>query len=385
MSTITTSELSAERRLLQLDGLRGIAVLLVMYYHFFALLSPSPGLINSVLFNGAEIGWAGVDLFFVLSGFLISTILLASKNKANYYKSFYARRSLRILPLYYANLILFFVVVPLLLSDIPHELSLMQDNQIWFWTFTYNWLVALEGGFTATPAGYFWSLSVEEQFYLLWPLVVMHSSAATLKRICIAGILVCCIVRVIIVSLGYSGTVAYVTPFSHSDGLLFGALIACIVQNREVSQKTLYWFRGAGIGSLVGVLLIWSTLEGFHFSHPIVAAFGFVMLSGGFGWLLLEALTTKDKSLWHRVLSTSTLRMFGKYSFALYLVHVPVSHLLLKVINRLDGTPRMQWTPVESIAFFIAALLASLLVAYFSWHLMEKHFMRMKRHFPAAK
>src|SRR6185369_11722869 len=143
--------------LLQLDGLRGVAILLVMVYHFCL---PHPGFhghSSGFLLQWAQGGWMGVDLFFVLSGFLITGILVETREQRHYFRNFLARRFLRIWPLYYLSLLLLVVLVPMAMSTTPPELQSMREEQAWFWLYGANWLFALEGGFSRTSGGYFWS------------------------------------------------------------------------------------------------------------------------------------------------------------------------------------------------------------------------------------
>jgi len=150
-----------------LDGIRGLAILMVMLFHYGGNLertNPIGRLVGGLF----SFGWSGVDLFFVLSGFLITGILLDSRNAENYFSSFYARRVLRIFPAYYVSLALLLLILPML--DPPLRLSLPSDQ--WMYVFyAQNWVGIFDypGRGLLTP---YWSLAVEEQFYLVWPLVV---------------------------------------------------------------------------------------------------------------------------------------------------------------------------------------------------------------------
>lgn len=143
-----------------LDSIRGVAVLLVILFHCY------PTYIT-------KLGWLGVDLFFVLSGFLITGLLLDAKGKNNYYRNFIVRRTLRIFPLYYFALLLCLVIVPIVFKSLlPPDYGYYTANQLWFWTYTQNWLFSKTGFPENLTLVHFWSLAVEEQFYLFWPLFV---------------------------------------------------------------------------------------------------------------------------------------------------------------------------------------------------------------------
>src|SRR4051812_432361 len=168
----------ARSRWLGIDGLRGTAILAVVICHFSALLPRADHPWIGVLENG----WAGVDLFFVISGFLITGILLDAKGEANYFRNFYARRALRIVPLYYG-----FLIVALLLRQ--------WEAQPWLWTWTVNYWLPMRMGAAGTAWTSwnemiipFWSLAVEEQFYLIWPIVALLLSPHGLMRVC-AGVM----------------------------------------------------------------------------------------------------------------------------------------------------------------------------------------------------
>jgi peptidoglycan/LPS O-acetylase OafA/YrhL len=154
-----------------LDGLRGLAILLVMLHHFFQNYVPEPVWIDRLVFGLMGCGWFGVDLFFVLSGFLITGILYDAKGADRYFLNFYARRTLRIFPLYYAVLVLLFVLLP----RVPHPLAAdyvsdSAPDQLWFWLYLTNFRIALNGGwYSHLVPSVFWSLAIEEQFYVLYP------------------------------------------------------------------------------------------------------------------------------------------------------------------------------------------------------------------------
>src|SRR5687767_2907742 len=156
-----------------LDGLRGIAIILVMLHHF-TYYRPNSGIdaqIASVLF----FGWAGVDLFFVLSGFLITGILLDTRDSKRYFSTFYARRTLRIFPLYYLVLLLAFVVLPKFPALHPVLLGQVGPVDLppqWpYWLYLTNFSIA-DGGWVHGWVDVAWSLAIEEQFYLVWPLMI---------------------------------------------------------------------------------------------------------------------------------------------------------------------------------------------------------------------
>lgn len=198
-----------------LDGIRGIAILLVMTIHYFN--DPQPGLDNLV-HKVTDGGWMGVDLFFVLSGFLITGILLDANGGAHYFISFYGRRALRIFPLYYLYLVLLWAVFGIATT--------------WpYWTYLLNIQIAINGQWPAIPyVAHLWSLAIEEQFYLLWPLVVLLCSRRTLMRLCLAIVALSPMLRAWVLHAGVASRAVSVLTPTRVEGLLAGALLAVLVR-----------------------------------------------------------------------------------------------------------------------------------------------------------
>ncbi|MGB3153347.1 MAG: acyltransferase, partial [Chitinophagaceae bacterium] len=142
-----------------LDGMRGIAILFVIFHHNFEFISYS------------FFGWLGVDLFFVLSGFLITDILLNTLNQQNFLRNFYIRRVLRIFPLFYLAILVFLYLLPNILTTSP-DVSYYTKNQFWLWTYLQNWLFIFKEPYGDKILLHTWSLAVEEQFYIIWPVTI---------------------------------------------------------------------------------------------------------------------------------------------------------------------------------------------------------------------
>src|SRR5580700_1566023 len=169
------------KKIPQLDAVRGIAVLLVLLHNTDRYPSLRLHFIS-------DNGWMGVDLFFVLSGLLITGILLDTKQSEGYFRNFYARRCLRIWPLYYSVLLFMFVIVPTLHPSEAHTVFDARSSPWWAYpVFLQNCLVPIPAMATA-PLGVTWSLAVEEQFYLLWPPVARFCAEAQLRWIAVAAI-----------------------------------------------------------------------------------------------------------------------------------------------------------------------------------------------------
>ncbi len=195
------------------DGLRGIAVLAVIFCHLSDYY-PEQNAVKVFL----HAGWCGVDLFFVLSGFLITGILLDTRAAQNYFRAFYARRVLRIFPVYYATLLSVLTIAhffPKLNSVLP-----IAHDRIFYFFYLNNWWPLLKDSWHANIIGHFWSLAVEEQFYLVWPFLVWFLSRKQIEMAAIVGIALAPIIRFAI--YGHYGNVRDIVenPFCRMDSLL---------------------------------------------------------------------------------------------------------------------------------------------------------------------
>ncbi len=372
----------------ELDGIRGLAVLGVMLFHQ-TVMNPATGFDREFVRLSKYLN-CGVDLFFVLSGFLITGILYDSRESPHYYRNFYARRSLRIIPLYFAVLFLAFVVVPQFhhpkLEKWEHVRGL---GQIWYWLFLSNWSIALgKTGFQHGMIDLSWTLSIEEQFYLTWPLVVRSFSRRGLLRACLGLVAGSLAVRAGMVLAGASPLqVALLTP-ARMDALALGAWVALAARGGNGFADLVGPARRVGpVAALVAVALVlapWARPGGRGFDvtqvvYPTALAFAFAALltvvAGGPRGSRLSAL------LRGRFLTT-----FGAFSYALYLFHNPVQAALRDTVFR----PARFWTLLGSplpgqLLFYVAASVPALALAWLSWHLYEKPWLSLKRFFPATE
>lgn len=365
-----------------LDGLRGLAILLVMSLHMM-VMEPTNGF-QSALYETAQIGWIGVDLFFVLSGFLITGILIDSKDRPDYFRTFYKRRILRIFPLFYAVAIFSFVVLPHL-PFIPAgklaRFGTVGDDEILYWTFLSNFAIVNFGGaFRHGIMDVTWSLSIEEQFYLVWPLIIMLFSKRIIP-ICIGLIVISLTIRMIALSQGWPYNSIYVFTFCRFDGLAAGAIMASLVRSMKEDERLCVW---AGWASAFGSLgfLVCALIDGSfsYYDSPSISTLGFTFLAIGFGGILGRVYLGPPKAKFASLLSTSAMRFFGKISYALYLFHLPVR----AAVRDLLMSP--QWIaafPLGGVAgqllFYATATGISCLLAWLSFELYEKHFLKLGR------
>lgn len=361
------------RHLPALDGIRGLAIIWVVFHNTLAdSFAPSGGPLHIVALL-AHPGWIGVQLFFALSGFLITAGLLDSRGRDNYFSGFYAKRALRILPLYYAVLLIVLVILPGVVGAAGELHSAFRD-QVSLWLFVSNWTHLAPNGF-----GHFWSLAVEEQFYLVWPLLVYGLSPKRLLTVCLwiafGALLVRCGMR----WEGASSWTLYTATPCRMDALALGAAGACLVRIPSLDdqvRRRLPVLAGATVALfLLGMpathLYDDSRVAGETIGYTILAWCSAVMVTG-------VAMTDGRAPSWlSRGLRWPPLRSCGKYSYAMYVFH-QILHKLVSVpwIARHFGPHP---SPQVVFAASVATLLVSYGLAFVSYHGFEKYFLSLKR------
>jgi peptidoglycan/LPS O-acetylase OafA/YrhL len=375
---MTVRERISDLRLPALDGVRGIAVLGPLVQRF-NLGSFHDGAAALAFALSAAQGWMGVVLFFVLSGFLITGILLDTKGAAGYFGNFYARRALRILPLYYTILFVAFVVLPLWHAYAQQQaVQWPGPPQIWFWLFLSNWWQAFGGTIYDFP--HFWSLAVEEQFYLLWPLAVAGLALRPLVALCIGLIVIAWASRTTLGVLGWDSEAIYVLTMDRMDALAVGALVAIAMRSPAARAWLRSHFRQLVIGVLVVLALTAAVTHGFSRTRLTGQSIGYLALALGFGVLVLGAalgdVTSADGRLM-RLLRSRFLRTLGKYSYGMYVLHPAVDLVLRPLVGRWirpDETAPL----AVAMPYMLVACIVTFGVAFVSFHLLEKPFLALK-------
>jgi peptidoglycan/LPS O-acetylase OafA/YrhL len=366
-------------RLPALDGLRGVAILVVFFYHYAGGLAAkvSSGPIHTLGMFFA-FGWSGVDLFFVLSGFLITGILYDTQTDSRYYKNFYARRALRIFPPFYLLALVFILLTPLLGIHwkFAHLAFLFYLGfpcaLIWPSVMYISPLVI---------TNHLWSLCAEEQFYAIWPAMIarLRSRSAVLWACAVVAVLALSL-RITISVSGWLN-IAWTHDFllSRMDTLALGAAIAILVRGPQ-PEKLLRWAAPlffVGCGGTVALCAIRHTVN--HLD-PFVATAGFSLIALMYGGLLLLAL--RPGAWIATILSLKGLRIFGRYSYGMYLYDLPLTILLSPHRDLL-----ISWLhsyAVGSAVFLVLCLFVNLLVAAASFHFIEAPIMRLKARFNYA-
>ncbi len=359
----------------ELDSLRGIAILAVVFYHGLSLADTAglPHILRAA-FTAARLGWLGVNLFFVLSGFLITGILLDSKGKPQYYRRFYVRRALRILPAYLLLLFFLWLAPRLGWSEGRVSWGFIGLSLIYLSNFTNFFGVAMQYG----PL---WSLAVEEQFYLLWPAAARNLSRRSLGFCALAVFLTCPLLRAVLFALGHSAEGQY--TWMVADELASGALFAILCRTILTERSSMKWFSALcltlsllaiGLGSRFGTLapvepntILGSSLRWTLFNVLFVGTLAAALLLG--------------TSRWPWIVQRPVLQFFGEISYGLYLIHTLVydvtGHFIVRAGIPMDSLAGRDGLRFTLLRFLIGAPAATLL-AFLSRRYFEEPFLQLK-------
>lgn len=348
-------EFDFSRRIPELDGVRGLAIALVLAFHFTELLNQfhAPALLLVVL-TPLTIAWCGVDLFFVLSGFLIGGILLDARSSPNYFRTFYIRRVCRIMPAYFA-----FLAIAAISTEIFHLGwgTLWQTSLV----FMQNLWIADHNSFAKTLIGHTWSVAVEEQFYLLLPAVIYLARPRALPRILAGGVAVAFVLRPLFLLSGLT-IATYVLLPCRMDALLIGALLAWAL--RQPGSAEFLRAHRVKLWTAIEILTILSAL---YFLAParegmLVSLLIYDSLALLFAGLIAASFVDQQIS---RVLRTRWLRGLGTIAYGLYLVHVLVFDYAI-------------WSlPKHPVIAAVIGIFVSILVAKISWEWFERPIVRL--------
>jgi peptidoglycan/LPS O-acetylase OafA/YrhL len=368
-------------RLLALDGVRGLAIALVMGVHFLGDATAQSRLERGLLWLGNQ-GIVGVDLFFVLSGFLITGILYDARQSSSYYGDFYMRRLLRIFPLYYGVLAALFVVWPLF-RPLPAGLREAAMHQGWLWLYGTNIYETMKGSWAFPYLSHFWSLAIEEHFYFLWPLAVRLCSRRALLRLCLCAILFSFALRAVLGIAGATPMAAYVLTPCRLDALCAGAMLALLARGPAGMPALARHAREVLAASGVGL----AAVIAWHIATPRLEWLSLSLRTSFFAFAfaaLIAMVLTSNRGPVQRSFENPLLRFFGKYSYGLYVFHGILSYGL----TDLNLQQRVTAAVGSHLAgFLLQALLgtaASLAVAVVSYELFEKRFLGLKRYFEGS-
>lgn len=363
-----------------IDGLRCIAILWVIWHNAGNTIVKDEGT-SAFYIRALDValgsGWLGVQLFFVISGYLVTLILIRARTGTHPFFSFFARRVLRIFPIYFVFLALMVFVVPPLLSPHPLWIDTLLSNQVWYWTYTMNWLLAFKPDL-GLP--HLWSLAVEEQFYLFWPFAVLWLPYRLLPFAFAMAIAIATVTRTWLI-LGdepWMAQAAYVWTVCRLDALAAGGLLAFYLNSER--KSALLIMRALFVAGAISAFVVLAVEHRFGPRHDGISLFNqsiaCILFVGLLGCVVLD-----DKPFYLKWLQLPPAVWIGRVSYAAYLFHQPVflgwfSLALIPTTHAQDSV-RLVWI----LSNLAVVSLLTLLLATFSWFALEKPVLNFKRYF----
>jgi len=360
-------------RLPELDGLRGCAILLVIVWHYAAgRAQPIPGTVMAFLIQPFKIAWTGVDLFFVLSGFLIGGILLDQRNSPSYFKTFYIRRICRIFPLWYLWMALW-----LLIPAILHYFQLGADpdifgdtSQPWPYLFFVQNIAMAEGHYWGPHwVSVTWSLAIEEQFYIILPLLIRFLPARVLPWFFGGLILLAVVLRQALYGSGVPGLDGYLLLPCRADALLLGVLCAWSIRHQEISSALI---RSRRQLAAAGVFLASGMMALAYISPDIPShlmnVYGFTWVASFYAVLIL-LVVLKPEGAVGAIFRFMPLRRLGMIAFGVYLIHKTMWHVVDNLARHL---PAEFSYAAGRTGVSLISLVATLAAAQLLWAFFEK-------------
>lgn len=339
-----------------LDGLRALAAIGVIVAHFFSIERIKD---NPILIKITQQGNSGVSLFFVLSGFVITRILLNTVKEKKYFSNFYGRRTLRIFPLYYLGLIIY--------NFLPYSLGLKYSSisfsKLWY-HYAYIQNIARTFNWDSVGPAHYWSLAVEEHFYLIWPAIVYFLYGENKKRLfLISGffIVLAFLLRAFMINKGYEINVFTLTRV---DQLSLGCILALLENKGYLNLKAKKYFV---IIAMVGLLFVLysATFDYFNLNLYKHSAYGLLY----FG-LIGYCITANFNSLLNRFLNLKGIQFLGKISYGIYIWHMIVILLVESYFN------------INSLAIqFLLIMIFTIAISAMSYYFFEMKFLKLKRYF----
>lgn len=355
-----------------LDGLRGFATILVILYHYFSGLS---------LFN---FGWIGIELFFVLSGFLISARLIPFLNEKKLVLKFYWNRFLRIVPLYFLFLIAFFGSWFLFTSSQTQQDGIFYKKHYWqFFLFIQNWAYIIDFSQSNNHLQHLWSLAVEEQIYLIYPILVV----LFFRRYNFFYVILSLVLIIIVTRLGFyyftkdylDYKYIYWNTFFRADSFFCGVVAYLAITNhKKLNPKLIPIF---GCSAVVLLCIGLGSTQSFDKSHPFFTTIGRTLLALSFSYLMLKCIGEK-KTYLSSFFSTAFLRFTGKISYGIFIFHWPILLTGFAVINKLLEATGTEISQLNILLLNIfCSTLVTVLLSYFSYRYFESRFLKWKTRF----
>ena len=360
-----------------LDAVRGLAILLVLLIHIGGSMPAPIGITWKVISACARSCWIGVDLFFVLSGFLITGILYDTRHADKYFRTFYIRRFLRIAPLYYG-----FLFVILTMTG-PLKIDWRGREWIYLLYLQNAHVMKAVNGTTLSPyitLDHLWSLAVEEQFYCVWPAVVfLVKDRIQLIRLAAVLMLGSTAVRLLMLFGHKSQWMIYTFTPARADALMMGSVLALLFRCDVALQQQLKRLAAVALPACIAALVLLALpTGGLEFSSSNVISFGYTIIALASTALIILSLTSIRFGM---AINSRGLRWLGKYSYGIYVLHLPVMQLLLRqhFVTRFEDMYPYTW-----LKLLIVLSTASVAVglAFFSFKFYESKCLRLKRCYP---
>ena len=359
------------KRIPELDGLRGLAILLVLSFHYINNnLLHSTGKLGRLLAKLTSFGWVGVDLFFVLSGFLISSILFRNKESKKYFSTFYLRRIIRIIPNYYLLIFIFLIILAIPFFRDNDFLTGNNVIPIWsYYTMVHNFYMAHFQNLGTAAMSVTWSIGIEEQFYIVFPLLVYFTHYKWLPVMLIAAIVIACFLR-----MSYIGWIpAYVLLPCRMDAISFGALVAWINYYYDLKSLATKYFM-----PLIVIMAADAAFAGYlYFKYEDLGPVKNTLFAIVFAILLVLALT-HNNSLYGSILRNRILTWLGTISYSLYLFHYLILGLFQHFTGNKGGVGIYNAT---DLIISVLAFLASILFAWLVFTFLETPMVKWGKRF----
>ena len=364
-----------------LDGIRGLAILLVLFHHLFVSNTQTGALLTDLFSRLHASSWIGVNIFFALSGFLITGILVDTVHLPDFFKKFYARRSLRIFPLYYAALfIIFALTIPLGLH--------WNGWQYFYLTYSANLAVTKTDPLQLGPfnINHFWSLCVEEQFYILWPFLVykVRNIRKLISLTLILSVVILCLRTWFVLRRAHFGTIymPYSPTYSCADNLLLGCSLSLLIRTNMREKVLRLAPRVFSVTALI-VVGFFIANRGLEWQSAIfLPTIGFSVIA--LMSTSLVACALRARSLTQRFFESPTLRFFGKYSYGIYVFHYSLDNVFTTPI-RVYLREHLHSKSLAVLGAAIVVFALTIPLALLSYHLFEVHFLKLKKYFGYAR
>jgi peptidoglycan/LPS O-acetylase OafA/YrhL len=358
----------------EIDGLRGVAISAVLLHRFW----PDSGPLQRYARLG-DLGWVGVDLFFVISGFLITGILLDTRGAPGYFRNFYARRILRIFPLYYAFVGAVFIVFPALQGGSFLDTAFVRQSgsPLWYLFYLGNVPEALRGQEPPYFIAQVWSLAIEEQFYLLFPLVAFKLTRRHLTWVLTAALGAAPLFRfATAVLMPANERIQYLATPSRVDVISAGCLLALALRYRGPHQRenlpALATWAAAGC---LGLFVLTFALGGLARTSFFGRTLGYSVVALAFGAVVLWTVLHRGGSA-TAILRLPPLQYLGKICYGLYLLHRPAGFLVESLVARTAPS-----FGLHTFAMLSMKVGASVVLASASWYAFERRILKLKARF----